>query len=470
MPRSRGRYGDVCNVLLPKEKYVKRYMIATSLVLIILFSTTPLSAASDTEMRTLRDEIKAVKKDYESRLSELESRLEKMEGEKTEASAAEAKPAGTSGRRIYGNKFNPSIGVILNGRYSDFSEDDAEIAGFAVGEEGERGREGLAVDESELNFSANVDDKFYGSLTASIVREEGEDKVELEEAYIQTLSGSGLPNGLVVKAGRAFWTLGYLNEHHTHADDFADRPLPYRVFLNNGYNDDGAEISYVLPTDFYSEIGGGIFRGEDFPFGGADGQGIGAWSGFARVGGDIGDNQSWRVGAYLLSGESDDGRSSNEDAVTFIGDTNLYAADIRYTWAPTGNAREKEVTLQGEYFLRDEDGTYEDADAGTGAVAFDDDASGWYVQGVYKFHPQWRAGVRYSRLEAPATPAGLAGSALDAGGHDPEAYAMMVDWTNSEFSRLRLQYNYEELSDGQDDHQIILQYIMSIGAHGAHKY
>jgi hypothetical protein len=449
---------------------VKRYMIATSLVLIILFSTTPLSAASDTEMRALRDEIKAVKKDYESRLSELESRLEKMEGEKTEASAAEAKPAGTSGRRIYGNKFNPSIGVILNGKYANFSEDEAEIAGFAVGEEGERGREGLAVDESELNFSANVDDKFYGSLTAAIVREEGEDKVELEEAFIQTLPGSSLPDGAVVKAGRAFWTLGYLNEHHTHADDFADRPLPYRVFLNKAYNDDGVEVSYVLPTGFYSEIGGGLFRGDDFPFGGADGKHVDAWSGFARVGGDIGAKQSWRAGAYVLAGESAEGRGSNEDAVTFIGDTRLYAADIRYTWAPTGNPRQQEVTLQGEYFRRDEDGTYEDTDAGTGAVAFDDDASGWYVQGVYKFHPQWRAGIRYSQLDAPAVPAALVGSVLDSGGHDPEAYAVMVDWTNSEFSRLRLQYNREELSDGREDHQIILQYIMSIGAHGAHKY
>ena len=63
-----------------------------------------------------------------------------------------------------------------------------------------------------------------------------------------------------VKAGRAFWTLGYLNEHHSHTDDFADRPLPYRVFFNQAFNDDGAEVSYVLATDFYSEIGGGLFR------------------------------------------------------------------------------------------------------------------------------------------------------------------------------------------------------------------
>ena len=128
-------------------------------------------------------------------------------------------------------------------------------------------------------------------MTAAIVREDGEDKVELEEAYLETLPGSGLPDGFQIKAGRAFWTLGYLNEHHAHADDFADRPLTHRIFLNKSFNDDGAEASYILPTDFYSEVGGGVFRGDDFPFGGTV-SGLGGYSAFARVGNDIGDNQS----------------------------------------------------------------------------------------------------------------------------------------------------------------------------------
>ncbi len=448
-----------------------RSLLAATAAFVVLLSAAPAPAASDQDIQALKAEIQEIKGAYEKRLAELENKLAEMDSKKTEmVPQARTKAESSAGRRIFGNEFNPSIGVILNGKYRSFSEDEGEIAGFAVGEEGERGPEGLALDESELNFSANADDKFYGSLTAAIVREEGEDIVELEEAFLQTLPGSGLPDGATLKAGRAFWTLGYLNEHHTHADDFADRPLPYRVFLNKAYNDDGLEVSYVLPTDFYSEIGGGVFRGDDFPFGGADGEGVGAWSAFARIGGDIGANQSWRLGGYLLSGESPEGRGSNEDAVTFVGDTDLYAADIRYTWAPTGNPRDQELTLQAEYFHREEDGSYEDSEAATGAIAVDEDSSGWYLQGVYKFHPQWRVGARYSHLEAADVPAGLAGSALDSDGHDAEAYALMVDWTNSEFSRLRLQYNHEELSEGQNDDQILLQYVLSIGAHGAHKY
>jgi hypothetical protein len=47
---------------------------------------------------------------------------------------------------------------------------------------------------------------------------------------------------------------------------------------------------------------------------------------------------------------------------------------------------------------------------------------------------------------------------------------MMGDWTNSEFGRVRVQYNREELSNGREDNQFTLQYIMSIGAHGAHAF
>lgn len=436
--------------------------------LLALSSTTAL-ATSDEAVAELRKEIQAMKHSYESRIAELEGKLAKVEQKQQTQPEKLAQPKASGGRNIFGRSFNPSIGVILNGQYRNFSQDDNEIAGFGIGEEGERGDEGISLGESELNFSASVDDKFFGSLTAAIVREDGEDKVELEEAYVQTLAGAGLPDGLGVKAGRAFWTLGYMNEHHAHGDDFADRPLPYRVFLNKSYNDDGVEVSYVLPTDFYSEIGGGVFRGDDFPAGSADGEGVDSYSLYARVGGDIGDNQSWRLGGYWLSSDTD-GRESNEDAVIFVGDSDLYIADLRYTWAPTGNARNQELTLQGEYFWREEDGTYEDVDAGTGAVDFDDHASGWYAQAVYKFAPQWRAGYRFTELNAPDTPAGLVGSVLDSDGHDPRIHSVMADWTNSEFSRVRLQYNHDKTVDGQTDDQLIFQYIMSLGAHGAHKY
>ncbi len=404
------------------------------------------------------------------------------------------------------NSFNPSVSMILNAKYQQFSADSGDFAGgWFIGHEGERAeQEGFGLDHTEFAVTANVDDKFRGSSVFAIAEHDGETELELEEAYIETLPGFGLPSGMSVKVGRAFWTLGYLNEHHAHADDFADRPLPYRAFLDKHFNDDGAQVSYVLPTDLYTEIGASTLRGNDFPFGTSNDEGNEAWSAYARIGTDFGDNQSIRIGGYILSGNTGAGRSLMDEhadhahegeeeeeheitAMSFSGDSDLMIADVRYTWAPTGNSSEKEVILQAEFFQRIEDGIYSISEHGEEVVAgvtneitvtepftFSDvDSSGWYAQAVYKFAPQWRVGVRYSQLQSPDVPAAFAGEhegEFDPAGFNPEAYSFMIDYSNSEFSRLRLQVNQEELSDGNEDTQVVLQYIMSLGAHSAHAY
>ena len=215
-------------------------------------------AADAKDLQAILKEVREMKQAYESRIQSLEAQIKTLS--KTQAKAQTKQAPASGGTKVKGNAFNPSIAAVIVGTASSFSNDASELAGFGIGEEGERGGEGLSLGETELNFSANIDDKFYGSVTAAIVREDGEDKVELEEAYFQTLPGAGLPEGFRLKAGRAFWTFGYLNEHHAHGDDFADRPLTHRVFLNKSFNDDGAELSYVLPTDIYAEVGGGVFR------------------------------------------------------------------------------------------------------------------------------------------------------------------------------------------------------------------
>ncbi len=454
---------------------MSRKLLCAASAVAILTASPAFSA--ETNLETLRGEIRAIQAAYESKINQLEQKVEVLEAQETKrqtaAKVAVSKPVArdsaipaTSERRISDNSFNPEIGVILQGKYQSFSKDSSEFAGFAVGEEAERGSEGFGIGETELNFTANVDNLFRGNATIAFVEEGGSTEVEIEEVYVETTS---LPYGLQAKAGRFFSELGYLNSHHSHADDFVDRPLTNRAFLNGNYGDDGVQLSAILPTDIYSEIGGGVYRGDDFPGGGADGNDIGSWTAYGRVGGDIGDNTSWRLGLSTLQVEGGQ-RSGNEDMVVFDGDSGLYIADARMVYAPTGNNAEQEITLQGEYFHRDENGTYDDMDAGTGAIAYDDSQSGWYAQSVYKFAPQWRLGVRYSQLYAGDIPAGLAGSALDDSGHNPWAASAMLDWTNSEFSRARVQFNREELSDGNEDDQIILQYIMSLGAHGAHAY
>ena len=46
----------------------------------------------------------------------------------------------------------------------------------------------------------------------------------------------------------------------------------------------------------------------------------------------------------------------------------------------------------------------------------------------------------------------------------------MFDYNPSEFSRIRLQFARSQLEAGVTDNQLFLQYILSLGAHGAHAY
>jgi hypothetical protein len=54
-------------------------------------------------------------------------------------------------------------------------------------------------------------------------------------------------------------------------------------------------------------------------------------------------------------------------------------------------------------------------------------------------------------------------------GHTPSRVSAMADFSNSEFSRFRLQYNRDDSREQSDD-QVVLQYTMSLGAHGAHRF
>src|SRR5437763_1179071 len=108
------------------------------------------------------------------------------------------------------------------------------------------------------------------------------------------------PGGFTLRAGRFFSGIGYLNEQHSHTWDFADQALPYRVFLNNQYDDDGVQLRWLAPTTQFVEFGGELFRGDAFPAGGAARVGFGTHSLFAHTGGDLDESSSYRTGLSWL--------------------------------------------------------------------------------------------------------------------------------------------------------------------------
>jgi len=416
------------------------------------------------------EEINVLKREIEKNNAYYEQRIKALEQQLSEKSAA---------KRDSANSFNPAISVILDGRYADFSNEveDYELPGFMLGGEAGLGEDGFSVGHTEVAVSANIDDKFYGKMTAALADHEGETEVELEEAYIQTL-GLG---GATVKAGRFYSAVGYLNEQHQHMWDFADAPLIYRGLFGDQLLDDGLQLTYVAPTELLVQFGAEALSGRRFPAGG-EGDGIGAWSAFFNLGGDIGDSHSWQIGLNYWQADDIDGRTGgghghgDEEAEietpSFIGESTINAVDLVYKWAPNGNPVNRHFKFQAEYFQRDEDGVIDMIGSDPfETTTYDGDQSGWYTQLVYQFIPRWRAGLRYDRLNSDNSgdPDILAEAGLDNEGHTPERTSVMLEWLPSEFSRIRLQYNRDESYAVSDD-QVFVQYTHSLGSHGAHQF
>lgn len=427
-------------------------------------------AASDADLAELREQLRQLKESYESRIGALEKRLAEAEAAARPAAAAAAAPArpATAGE----SAFNPGISLILSGTYTNLSQDPEgfRIDGFipSGGEVGPPSRS-FSLGESELTISASVDPYFRGYFTAALTPE---NEVEVEEAYLQTLALGG---GATLKGGRFFSGVGYLNELHPHAWDFADAPLPYKAFLGGNLGNDGVQLKWLAPTETFLEFGVEAARGGEFPSTDRNKNGSTLGTAFAHVGGDVGVAHSWRAGLSYLRTSPREREFEDSDALhAFSGKSRTAIADFVWKWAPEGNALERNFKLQGEYFRRKETGTLAfDVENQELADAYRATQSGWYLQGVYQFMPRWRVGLRHDRLDHGTVSLGpdLPAEALPIlQAYDPKRNTAMLDWSPSEFSRLRLQLARDESRRGETDNQLWLQYIMSLGAHGAHRF
>ncbi|TMH44216.1 MAG: hypothetical protein E6H54_09510 [Betaproteobacteria bacterium] len=428
------------------------------------------AAQAQESLPQMRDELKKL----QQRIDELEGRVKDAESTATQAATqASSRPQAESA-------LNPGVSVILNGVYANLSRDPAtyRINGFVptMGDVAPPTR-GFSLGESELAFMANIDHMFRGTLIGSISPDN--DSIGVEEGYIQTI---GLSHGFTIKAGRFFSAIGYQNQIHAHAWDFTDAPLAMRVFLGGQLNEDGIQFRWVAPTELYWDLGTELGRGRAFPASLSESgkNGAGSLNFFTHVGGDIGQSIAWQTGLSHLRTNPrertfDDPTAGVSDS--FNGTSRLWVASGILKWSPNGNPTYNNLKLQGEYFRRKEDGTLVfDSPGAALANGYDSRQSGWYAQGVYQFLPTWRAGYRYDRLDSGAVSIDTSASGLTAAdfpilaGYKPKKHSLMVDWSPSEFSRIRLQYARDYSRMGQPDNQVFLQYIVSLGAHGAHTF
>jgi hypothetical protein len=430
------------------------------------------------DIKAIRQEIDAMRAAYEARLQALEERLKAAEAAAAAppappvAAAPPPPPAGGGGGGA--NAFNPAISLILSGQYARRSQDPANyaITGFQLPTEAELGpgERGFGLGETELVLAASIDPWLRGAVTLAV---EPDDGVGVEEAAIETTS---MDYGLKLKAGRFFSGIGYLNTKHAHTWDFVDNPLAYQALLGNQHGNDGVRLSWLAPTDQFIELAAEIGRGHNYPGGGLTDNGAGAWTLSAHTGGDVGDDHSWGAGLSVLKTKARDQSlaafDANGNAVTnaFSGNTRVWVADAIWKWTPS-NKTGVNFKLQAEYLrsTRSGDLVY-DIDGVNGEGAYRATQSGWYVQGVYQFMPHWRLGLRTEQLDAGSPDYGANAGYFAASDYRPRKNTLMLDFSPSEFSRFRLQFGQDKSRAGVTDNQITLQYLMSLGAHGAHAF
>lgn len=388
--------------------------------------------------------------------------------------------------------------LILDAKYSAQSQnpENAYAGTLPNGKEGIP--RGFSIGETELAVSGAVDNLFRADARFVLEQTGNTTAVRTEEVFAETL---GLPWGTKIKAGKYWSSVGYLNDKHPHEWDFVDLPLVYQSVFGGQLNETGAQLSWIAPTDnLLFKLGGEIAQGST-----AYGQNFNGnynqnkprlGTVFAKTGGDVGESHSWQGGVSFVRSTTGSGSAANQATYTltnsnpitgnpqqtnFSGSNSVWIADFVYRWAPFGNPTNQNLKLQGEMFWNRQSGSMTsnfdcagDAQCLQG-TNFTQNQQGFYAQSVYQFMPKWRTAYRYDRVFNGTNTYGLPSSTLTGSqlqsGWSPYRNTVMLDWSNSEYSLIRLQLARDNaFGPGLYNTQLFLQYIMSLGAHGAHKY
>jgi hypothetical protein len=438
---------------------------AIAIALSLSFSVTARAQDQTEEIEELRQRVQELEDRLDQQPTTAEPGLPTTAAQPTTTSGA---PAPTS------NKFNPAVSLILNAKYRYFELDPNT---YTVGGFIPPGGHGHGGEEE----GGHGDPYWYGFVQAGVL----DGGIDIEEAYIQN---SGYVPGLLVKAGRFFSGMGYINEQHPHAWDFVDAPLVQLAMNGINYGDDGFQLRYVAPTPLFLEFGLEAGRGANFPGSERNENGPNAWVGFVHLGGDVGFSNSYQIGASYRDTTADEREYDDEDSLgneveNLFSDlkSKTYGVDFVWKWAPNGDPSMRNFKFQAEYYRRKEDGQLEYDFEGEGAGPLDgpysSEQDGWYAQGVWQFMPRWRVGVRYDRLDSgtlnygPISDGTISREDLQQlREHKPERASIMVDFSTSEFARFRLQYSQDKARFDETDQQVIFQYVVSLGAHGAHRF
>lgn len=327
---------------------------------------------------------------------------------------------------------------------------------------------GFTVQNLETTFDGAIDPYFNGQANIVFqIDKAGQSFLEVEEAYLTSMS---LPLNLQVKAGTFFTEFGRLNPTHPHAWSFADQPLVNGRFLGpDGLRGPGARLSWLAPTSNYTELFFTVqnsqgetaysFRNEKALFGrdavetrvrSMDDM---LYTSRIATSFDVTNEQTLLLGASAAFGPNSTGTNK---------DTLIYGLDMFWKWKSRyASGGFPFVTWQTEVMGRHFEAG-EDVNAGLPEETMDN--WGAYSQLCWGFNTRWVAGIRGDYVDGEK-------EAADPLGFERWRLSPNLTFYSSEFSKIRLQYNYDDvLGNNSSEHSVILQCEFLLGSHGAHKF
>ncbi len=454
------------------------------------------------ETEALRSQVEELRqRDAEQKqlLDEFRSELDELRAEQAGARVASmpevSAPAANlwssgSGRGAEVRLMDVSLDVLSAAGFS--TERNEEIEVLQGGGHDPRQR-GFTLQQVELSFMGAVDPYFTGEAHLVYFMDvEGESRFEIEEAFLTT---QRLPYGLQLEAGHFFTEFGRINPRHPHQWHWQDAPIiNARLFGEDGMRGPGVRLGWLAPLPWFSEIHVGLqnAKGETMasflasdeffeergiagrPFVETDIKSKSDLVGLLRWVNafDLCETVNSQLGISFLRGPN----ASGQD-----GRTTIFGADFVAKWQPLTSDRGWPFVLFEVEAMRRRyqvDGFRGTLDDGSVLNLADGDLTDWgtYAQLLWGFMRNWAVGLRGEYATGSGELFDSESIAFVAPPADPfrdKRYriAPLLIRQLSEYSRLRLQYNYDEAEHLENGaHSVWLGFEISLGAHPAHAY
>jgi hypothetical protein len=397
------------------------------------------------------------------KIRDLEDRIIAMEGQirQLKAQQATAQPAPVPGpsaqapvapaQTTLASTSNPSAGgavsagtqaVALGGAGGSAAKalnPDVSVIGDFIGVAGHNPVQpspSLQMHESEVGLQAILDPYARGDFFISF----GENGVNLEEGYI---TFTALPAGFVARAGKMRAAFGKVNTLHNHVLPWVDRPLVSNNLVGgeDGIDDAGISIQHILPAPkgIFLEATGQLFRGDSADVFTASRKSDVSEVAHLRGYKDITESTNLDLGVSYARGHNDLGSN-------FL--TQLYGMDATVRWKPLRRSIYHSFVLRSELIWSQRQ-----------QLPIEQRAFGFYSSVDYQLGRRWFLGGRYDHSERSRL-----ANVTDEGG------SLVLTYWPSEFSQVRGQYRFTRYAGNIDTHELLVQIMFSLGAHGAHPF